>query len=622
MFNRKLHVLMYAVAGLTVPAIASADIGAPTKTMLIPASKTDLAPTTNGRLRRTDQEQPGNEMAHLSMATATKGFYFSMSTDIGGVPGFTPGIGGNAAGLANNRIQLAMVPFHLEQDVDGSVVAKVDPGTTFITNNNGEERRNANHPIAYQLDAAKGLVAVEYNYRKNGGGNNTERYLQVVDATGKIVMPQTRIYAKNNDDCSMQQDDAQAEQVFSADATTGTYRVAAWRGCNGNGQDDGWMQIFNVVVPPAGGPAKFTQEFDVSLCPREERSRGAVAFVSADPNTMYATWTEGNTQPQRDGTWLAAVDVTPGAHTGNDQQASIIWKKQMDGKKTLDLGNGQTVRTYSMRAMMENVKVPDSTGKLINSDMIIWRSGDVRGNNNGNDGKGGTYYKMQMGVFKLARTGVTPVVPLTDMAEQFAGLDGTHLAMGPAIFGTTDKLQAGVTFIGGSHTGGGYDAQVRGVGFDATGNKLTDMGNHSIATYDRHLYPNYLGNNPGNQGRNFAGSQLVSNPFVGMKSNKDAYLLLFSTTGKDAADMPNPAIKLSAYVSVLPVAQVAPDNTTPTPAPTPDPTPDPTQPNTDPTTGSTDSGTTLGGCSAGGSAGGGALTFLLIGLATFIKRRR
>ncbi len=620
MSNRKLQVAMYAVAGLIVPAaVASADIGAPTKTMVIPASKTDLAPTTNGRLRRTDQEQPGNEMAHLAMATDKQGFYFSMSTDIGGVPGFVPGIGGQASGLANDRVQLAMVPFHLEQDVDGSVVAKVDPGTTFITNNQGEERRNANHPIAYNLDTARGLVAVEYNYRKNGGGNNTERYLQIIDKTGAVLLPQTKIYAKTNDDCSMNQD-GDAMQVFSADAVAGTYRVAAWRGCNGNGQDDGWMQIMTLTVPTTG-PAKFSQDFDVSLCPREERSRGSVTFATSDTNTIYATWTEGNNQPQRDGTWTAAVDVTPGAHTGTDQQASILWKKQMDGKKTLDLGDGKTVQTYSMRAMMENVKVPDSTGKLINSNMIIWRAGDVKGDNNSNEGKGGTYYKNQMGVFSLARTGITPVVPLTDMAEQFAGLDGTHLAMTPAVFGTTDKLQAGITFIGGSHTGGGYDAQVRGVSFDTAAGKLVDQGNHSIATYDRHLYPNYLGNNPGNQGRNFSGAQLVANPFVGMNANKDAYLLLFSTTGKAEADMANPAIKLSAYLSVLPVASTPASVTNPTPSPTPDPTPDPTAPGGTTPTGSTDSGTTLGGCSAGGSAGGG-LTFLLIGLATFIKRRR
>lgn len=613
----KRNLLMTSLAGLLIPAAAHADVGAAQKTMMIPASLTDLAPTTNGKLRRTDQEQPGNEMSHLAMADATHGLYFSMNTDIGGVPGFVPGIGGNPQGLANHKIQLAMVPFHLAQNADGSVSAVVDPGTTFITNNDGEERRNANHPIAYQLDAARGIVAVEYNYRKNGGGNNTERYLQIVDGTtGKILLGQTKVYAKNNDDCSMNQD-GDAMQVFSADATTGTYRVAAWRGCNGNGQDDGWLQVMKLTVPPGGTTGKFEQEFDVSLCPREERSHGGVAFVSADPNTVYATWTEGNTQPQRDGTWMAAVDVTPGAHTGTDKQDSILWKKQMDGKKTLDLGDGKSVKTYSMRAMMESVKQPDSTGKLINSDMVIWRAGDVKGDNNTNDGKGGTYYKMQMGVFKLSRTGVTPVVPLTDMAQEFAGLDGTHLGMGPAVFGTTDKLMAGVTFIGGSHTGGGYDAQFQAVGYDAANGKFTNLENHSVAPYDRHLYPNYLGNNPGNQGRNFSGSTIVSNPFIGKQGSTDAYLLLVSTTGKDMKDMSNAAIKLSAYLSVVPVAQTPPQTTNPTPAPTPDPTPDPTQPSG----GSSDGGTTLGGCSTGGSTGGG-VTLMLIGLAAFTRKRR
>jgi uncharacterized protein (TIGR03382 family) len=84
--------------------------------------------------------------------------------------------------------------------------------------------------------------------------------------------------------------------------------------------------------------------------------------------------------------------------------------------------------------------------------------------------------------------------------------------------------------------------------------------------------------------------------------------------------MTNPAKKLSAYITVMPVAQ------TPAPAPQPQPQPQPSgssdQPQTpDQPMGSDASDSTLGGCNAGGGSAG-FLTMFLIGLAAFIRRRR
>jgi hypothetical protein len=150
----------------------------------------------------------------------------------------------------------------------------------------------------------------------------------------------------------------------------------------------------------------FAQTSDVSLCPREERSHGFCSTAADDPNTAICSWTEGNTQPQRDGTWLAAIDLTK---TG---QASILWKQQIDGRKDL-AGVG---RTYSMRAMHDRIMTIDSTtGALVPSDLILWRSGDVRGNNNGNN-KGGTYYGNNVAVIKADKAGMSYVVPMTDMS--------------------------------------------------------------------------------------------------------------------------------------------------------------------------------------------------------------
>ena len=91
--------------------------------------------------------------------------------------------------------------------------------------------------------------------------------------------------------------------------------------------------------------------------------------------------------------------------------------------------------------------------------------------------------------------------------------------------------------------------------------------------------------------------------------------MIITTSGKDAADMTKPEIKLSAYMTVLPVAQTpkAPDVTPPGTTP-----PGTTPPGEDP---NGDSGTSIGGCSSTGTSSGLA-TFLLIGLAAFIRRRR
>jgi len=625
MNNRKLTVAMFAVTGLLPAAAANAEVRAPQVTKVISSSPTDFAPitqangTTPSRLRRTDEEQPGNEMAHLAFfADGIHGLMFSMNTDL--VDPAAPTV----SHRANDRIQLALVPFALVKNADGTIAAKADftglgsntdvtGGARFVTNNNGNEYRNANHPIAYAISGGNAICA-EYNYQPNNT-NNTERYLECFNAQGATILPQTRIYAKNNDDCAMNQDKS---STWLAKTDGLVSHMVAWRGCNGNGTDDGWATSFNITVDNATAPTKatFKQITDVSLCPREERSHG-YCTTGTDPNTAICTWTEGNTQPQRDGTWMAAIDIS-GATNG---QSSIYWKQQIDGRKTLPDG----ARTYSMRATQDRISLPDATGALARTDMIVWRSGDVRGNNNGN-AKGGTYFGNNMAVIKADKTGMSYVVPMTDMSQKLLGMDGTHLGFTTAMFGTTDKLVPGIVFLSGSHTGGGYGAQARVVTWDQTANSFAAGEMFSTGPYDRHLYPNYLGNNPGNQGRNYSGMEFVKNPFATGAAGEDAYLLVTATTGKAEDEVPSAScldcakIKLSAYITVIPVAQTpaaatppSGSGSTPPPSSTP-PSQDPSQPTSDP-------GTTLGGCSTSGGSSG-ALTFLLIGMAAFIRRRR
>ena len=197
----------------------------------------------------------------------------------------------------------------------------------------------------------------------------------------------------------------------------------AWRGCNGNGQDDGWAQTCTVTVDNATAPTKV--DVQAARGRLALPARGALArllhHAARDPNTAICTWTEGNTQPQRDGTWMAAIDISGQPRPA---RAAILWKQQIDGRK--DAADGS--RTYSMRAMHDRIALPDATGKLGRTDMIVWRSGDVRGNNNTN-AKGGTYYGNNMAVIKADKAGMTYVIPLTDMSSKLLGIDGTHLGM-------------------------------------------------------------------------------------------------------------------------------------------------------------------------------------------------
>jgi uncharacterized protein (TIGR03382 family) len=624
MTNKQL--LMFAVAGLLAPAayegVASAEVHNSQITVAIPAPKNDLAPTNTvqtadgpvQRLRRTDQEQPGNEMTAFAMfGDGKNGLYFAMTTELNGA-------------RAQDNIQLSLTKFALTQDgTTGAVSAIADTATAkFVTANNGNERHNANAPTAQAINGGN-VICAKYNYQPNGT-NDTVRYVQCFDQTGKTILPQTRAFAKNNDDCSMHQD-GEPGTVASFTPATATTTMIEWAGCNGNGQDDGWAFVTSIKCDSATAPTKctFANTFDVSLAQREERSRGACTVSAKDTSYAVCSWTEGNNQPQRDGVWLAAVDLSTAAK-GSNQQQTVLWKKQIAGRiDTAATATSPAIRTYAQRAVQERVMVMNTTtNKLEPSDTIIYRYGDASGNNNTNEGKGGTYRSQMLSVIQTSRTGMKYIAPAVDMSTQLLGLGGTHLGATAAMFGTTSNLVPGLVFLNGSHTGGGPGAQIRSVGFDAASAKFSDLGMQQVASQDRHLYSNYLGNNPGNQGRNHSQMTMVANPFVGTAGNTDAYLLVTATSGKSMTDVSNAAIKLTAFLSVTGIAQTAASGSgtgTGTGTGTGDGTGSGSSTGTGDGTGSSDPGTTLGGCSAGGSSSGLA-TFLLIGLAAVIRRRR
>ena len=485
---------------------------------------------------------------------------------------------------------------------------------------------------------------------------------QILFNTSTNKVGEQQIYAKNNDDCNMNMDghagvvaDFGPAANFSTTATAGfTSHIVMWRGCNGNGADNGWMDVMDITCNDDKNPTqcKWADKFDIALDQQEERSRGYCSVDANNKNTAVCSWTAGNDQPQTKGVWLAAADITPGKYTGTDKQQAVLWSKLVDGRKPA--ANGIPA-TYAERAMHERVMVYNPTTKQLEpSAYIIWRSGDAYGNNTNNN-KGGTYYRNNIGLFQIdpQSNALNTVVPLTDMSQKMLGLDGTHLGVSSVVFGGTDSLSAqkpGLMLFTGSQNGGGTPAQINFLALDTAPGMATapaalsvaGTSSTGLASYDRSMYSNYLGQNPGNQGRNFSASLSVINPFCADGAAKcDKLLTVLATTGKDPTEVANVSnmpiqdtcyasddttkatpfkcaqLKLSSYITVIPVAQN----------------------NAGTGTGSGSdggsgggtgggggdddggSGGELGGCSATNGTGA-ATTFILIGLAAFIRRRR
>jgi len=161
-------------------------------------------------------------------------------------------------------------------------------------------------------------------------------------------------------------------------------------------------------------------------------------------------------------------------------------------------------------------------------------------------------------VVQATRTGVEYVIPKTDVTDTVAGIDGTHLVMLPALFGGGTDLIPGITFLQGSHNGGGIESpQLKGLGVDLTAKKFVDLGTRQAGgSYDRALYSNYLGQNPGNQGRNYAGGLLVKNPFAASTGQVSKYFVANAITGKSPETVNDASIKPSSYLTLVEVATV------------------------------------------------------------------
>jgi MYXO-CTERM domain-containing protein len=586
------------------------------------ADPLDTARTQNGRLRKTRYEE-SQEMAVVKLfADGKTGLFVQMQS--GSINGTQP----------VHRQNLACTPISLMQNADKTVGAAVTGTAKFITSNTGQDYRNANHTDMYPINGGQYML-VTFNYRPQGT-NQTNRYAIVVDNACNLIpvqnsagqtQKQVEIMSKNNDDCDMHQSSGAGEIVSDANGST---QLVYWAGCNGNGQDDGWVNDIQVTSVNNGAAFKIAKNFDVDVEPQEERSRGTCT-IGTDANTAICTWTAGNNQPQREGTWIGAIDLSSTGPKGENANSRLLWKKKLQDQ-TIYEGK----RAYSVRA--NSVRVLDSTGAK--TDQLIVQTSLLVGNNQ-NNRKGGSYIGIFAGVVTATKTGLTYDVPLTDITNQMLGIDATHLSesFGLVQDAAQGKMIPAITFLQGVQNGGGEaPADFKVLAVDTASKKFIDYGAQKAGGYyDRHLYSNYLGGNPGNQGRNFSGALMVKNPFATAASDVQ-FLTLNAMTGKDPSDLAKPEIKGSSYLSIMPMYQAA---AAPPPPPAGMPNtgapgvnasgggqnaePQPSDPTSTPGTAGTP-GSFSSGCSmaSNGSTTASGLFFLLVGfgLVTLARRRR
>jgi len=491
-----------------------------------------------------------------------------------------------AGSPVNDRIQGLCSSFKLDPQQ-----GLVQSALKYVTNNNGQDWRNAHVPTVTPVLGGTAAV-VYYNYRPNNA-NNTNLYGKVLGPDCEELTQQTLLLQKNNDDVLGHASNPLPVYDSADDTRVGSCGIG-----NGNGQDDMWC-IGTEVKKDAAGNITLARYFDKSVEAEEERSRPSV-HATTIPDTLFECSAVGNAQPPNRGMRCALVSTDP--NTPNDQR--VIWRKYIQQR------DGDIYATTPAVA-----PILDAAGNP--TDKFIVTYVEVDTSNRHGRSKGRTS-------LKTLAVQVTPTdlnmleTPKYDMAG--AG-DQAHQAACSGFAGTTNNMEP-VGFIiqgsiAGSTTGVG---RLNEIGYDATYQKATLKDEIVFAdSYDTGWISQYYGENPNTpQGRNHGFCMSLDNPGYGVAGGfqPDVKKFLFvANTSRNLRNDGSAEDKLAFDLVLVPTVVDDANNPNPTPDPDPTPTPDPTP---DPTPG--DSGAQVGGCSTTGSTGGG--TLLLLGAAFIVIRRK
>ncbi len=488
-----------------------------------PSDTIDVYNSSN--LPRPDEGEHTNEQNSIACDTAGNCVMIGMrsgglelsagSFDANGV--YTTGPAGFGP-QPNDNIQGACMPFKLQQGAGGKVIATraaadgVAP-PRWLSNNDGQNYRNYHHTNMQTLDATAGNLRalVSWNYQENGG--NSERYIQVVDQNCQTVtlggnLPtlntsenSRRIMAKNNDDCSGRQSGGGSDIFVHPD---GKIDYVSYELCNGNGRDDGWYN--HITLTPSGNGYTVVKDGDESINSQEERGRGKCSLVDLEandgiPDHAVCTYTKGNNQPQRQGVWVALVNL---------ESDDEVWNEELADDKRFYNGQLKTDAMRIKHTMLEN-------GDAFVTFNYHW--GYNQQNNGGQNRKGGFAVQEVAAILELT-TNPNVGFNVKKMADvtgpmTAAAIDGAHLVQTDCTFGQGADTMEGACFLSGSFNDSTRGAELFNVAYDAAANDFVWLGSESIqAPLADQLYSNLAGNNPNNQGRNYADCIETPNPFM------------------------------------------------------------------------------------------------------------
>ena len=479
--------------------------------------------------------------------------------------------------VPNNRVQMFCAATRLDPVAGPQLVTM-----RYVTSNEGDRYRNAHHPRVTPIFGGA-AAAVLYNYAP---GDRAETYMTIFGPDCQQLSERTLVMAKDNDDCS--NSDHRSVTEIRNDGSVA--RLVGVYGCNGEGSDDAWGGVQDVVRRSDGTYEIRVVTDDILVEEEEERTRGWV-IAGRDRSFWTACVTAGNAQPPDRGVVCSAYDTESG---------EALWRSFVARKVD---------SVY--QTQIHVVGIRDDAGAPTGLAFATWE----RLSENRRRGKGTV--QLASAALSFSREGMEI---LTDPSTRVAPtVDGTHLGMCDSMVGVDGQTSWRGFLVGSSINGNPFALSVgQTVAWNGAESRLMPDRKYSLnVAIDNGWLSNIYGQNPEQQGRNFvACAGDVPNPGYGRADGYQPAVKSFAAVAATSRRMDDALgiaeDKLATELVLVPMV-LAPE------APPPGEPVDPADPV--PTPEASEHTGATGACSAAGG-GGAAGASLLALLALALVRRR
>jgi len=520
-----------------------------------------------GRDTPEQDDYPGGEHVAIVALGGDRVLMFGMgSYQLGGVS-------------PSNRVQMFCAATRLDP-VTGPQLLTM----RYVTSNQGDRYRNAHHPRVTPIFGGS-AAAVLYNFAP---GDRAQTYMTIFGPDCEQLSPRTLVMAKSDDDCS----NSDHRSIVEVRRDSSTARLVGVYGCNGDGSDDAWGGVQDVVKKSDGTYDIRVVTDDILVEEEEERTRGWVV-VGEDASFWTACVTAGNTQPPDRGVVCSAYDTESG---------QPLWRKFV-AKKVDEVYQTQ-IHVVGMR---------DETGRPTSRALATWE----RLTDTHRRGKGSV--QLASAALSFTRQGMEILTePTTSVAPT---VDGTHLGMCDSMVGSEGQASWRGLLVGSSINGNPSAISVgQTVAWNQSESRLMPDRKYSLnVAIDNAWLSNIYGQNPNDRGRNFVACVGdVPNPGYGRADGYQPGVKSFAAVAATSRRMDDvrgiAEDKLATELVLVPMV-LAPD------APPPGDPVDPDDPVPTPQPTDVHSGASAV-CSAAGGGGADAFAALFLLVAVIHRRRR